>query len=112
MQFDLSAVETATLVFIGTLVFALVITLFLMTASFAALVLVGIGRLAWVIAAGVLLWLVHGINHVWDRLVHHASTVELPGDLGGDFVGDIAAEIMGQSAPSTGTYPRVVLRDS
>ena len=51
MQFDLSAVETATLVFIGTLVFALVITLFMMTASFAALVLVGVGRLAWIIAA-------------------------------------------------------------
>ena len=104
MQFDLGAVETATLVFMGTLVFALVITLFMMTASFAALVLVGVGRLAWIIASTVLLGLVHGINHVWDRLVHHASTVELPGD--------IAAEIMGQSAPSTGTYPRVVLRDS
>lgn len=108
MQFDLSAVEIATLVFMGTLVFALVITLFMMTASFAALVLVGIGRLAWVIASSVLLGLVHGINHVWDRLVHHASTVELPGD----FAGDIAAEIMGHPAPSTGTYPRVVLRDS
>lgn len=111
MQFDLSAVETATLVFIGTLVFALVITLFMMTASFAALVLVGIGRLGWLIAANILLGLVHGINHVWDRLVHHASTVELPGDFAGEF-GDMAAEIMGQPAPSTGTYPRVVLRDS
>ena len=58
-----------------------------------------------------LLGLVHGINHVWDRLVHHASTVELPGDFAGTSW-DIAAEIMGQSAPSTGTYPRVVLRDS
>lgn len=112
MQFDLAAVETGTLVFMGTLVFALVITLFMMTASFAALVLVGVGRLAWIIASTVLLGLVHGINHLWDRLVHHASTVELPGDFAGDFVGDIAAEIMGQSAPSTGTYPRVVLRDS
>jgi hypothetical protein len=112
MQFDLSAVETGTLVFMGTLVFALIITLFMMTASFAALVLVGVGRLAWIIASTVLLWLVHGINHVWDRLVHHASTVELPSDFSGDFVGDIAAEIMGQPAPSTGTYPRVVLRDS
>jgi hypothetical protein len=108
MQFDLSAVETATLVFIGTLVFAFVITLFMMTASFAALVLVGVGRLAWIVAANTLLGLVHGINHAWDRLVHHASTV----DLSGDFAGDIAAEIMGQPAPSTGSYPRVVLRDS
>lgn len=108
MQFDLSAVETATLVFIGTLVFALVITLFLMTASFLALVLVGVGRLAWIVASNVLLGLVHGINYAWDRVVHHASSVELSGD----FAGDIAAEIMGQPAPSTGTYPRVVLRDS
>ncbi|MET4137187.1 hypothetical protein [Pseudarthrobacter sp. PvP090] len=108
MQFDLSAVETGTLVFIGTLVFALVLTLFMMAASFAALVLLGIGRLAWAIASTVLLGLVHGINHVWDRLVHHASAVELPAE----FAGDMAAEIMGQSAPSTGTYPRVVLRDS
>lgn len=112
MQFDLSAVETATLVFIGTLMVALVITVFMMTASFAAMVLVGVGRLAWLIAANILLGLVHGINHAWDRLVHHAARVELPGGSAGDFVGDIAAEIMGQSAPSTGTYPRVVLRDS
>ena len=112
MQFDLSAVETATLVFIGTLMFALVITVFMMTASFAAMVLVGVGRLAWLIAANILLGLVHGINHAWDRLVHHAARVELPGGSAGDFVGDIAAEIMGQSTPSTGTYPRVVLRDS
>ncbi|WP_024368490.1 hypothetical protein [Arthrobacter sp. TB 26] len=112
MQFDLSAVETATLVFIGTLMFALVLTVFMMTASFAAMVLVGVGRLAWLIAATILLGLVHGINHAWDRLVHHAARVELPGGGAGDFVGDIAAEIMGQSTPSTGTYPRVVLRDS
>ena len=111
MQFDLSAVETATLVFMGTLVFALVITLFMMTASFAALVLLGIGRLAWILAANVVLGLVHGINHGWARLVHHASTVELPGDFAGE-LGDMAAEMMGQPAPSTGTYPRVVLRDS
>ncbi|MET1020572.1 MAG: hypothetical protein ABWX69_00020 [Arthrobacter sp.] len=112
MQFDLSTVETATLVFMATLAFALVIALFMTTASFAALVLLGVGRLAWIISANTLLWLVHGINQLWDRLVHHASTVELPGDFAGDFVGDIAAEIMGQSGPSTGTYPRVVLRDS
>ncbi|MGY2744719.1 hypothetical protein ACQCSU_10290 [Pseudarthrobacter sp. O4] len=108
MQFDLSAVETGTMVFIGTLVFALVITLFMMTAAFTALVLVGVGRLAWLVAANILLGLVHGLNHAWDRLVHHASTVELPGDLAGDF----ATDFMGQPAPSTGTYPRVVLRDS
>lgn len=108
MQFDLSAVETGTMVFIGTLVFALLITLFMMTAAFAALVLVGVGRLAWIVAANTLLGLVHGINHAWDRLVHHASTVELPGE----FAGDFAAEFIAQSSPSTGTYPRVVLRDS
>lgn len=112
MQFDLSAVETGTLVFIGTLVFAAIITLFMMTASFVALVLVGVGRLAWFIAASVLLGLVHGINHAWFRLVHHASTVELPGDFAADFAAEFAAEFRGQQAPSTGTYPRVVLRDS
>ncbi len=108
MQFDLSAVETATMVFIGTLMFALVITLFMMAAAFTALVLVGVGRLAWVTASFLLLGIVHGLNRGWDRLVHHASTVELPGELTGDF----APDFMGQSAPSTGTYPRVVLRDS
>jgi hypothetical protein len=100
MQFDLSAVETATLVFIGTMVFALVLVLFVMAAAFAALVLVGVGRLAWLIVAGTLLGMVHGLNNLWDRLVHHASTVELPGDF------------QGQPSPSTGTYPRVALRDS
>ena len=100
MEFDLSAVETATLVFIGTLVFALALVLFVTVAAMAALVLVGIGRLAWLVVAGTLLGLVHGINHLWDRLVHHASAVELPGDF------------QGQPSPSTGTYPRVALRDS
>jgi hypothetical protein len=100
MQFDLSAVETATMVFIGTLVFGLVIVAFMAAAGFVAMVLVGVGRLAWYIVAGTLLGLVHGINHLWDRLVHHASTVELPG------------EFPGQPSPSTGTYPRVALRDS
>jgi len=104
MQFDLSAVETGTLVFFGTLVFALVIALFIMVAAFAALVLVGVGRLAWFLAASALLSLVHGINTGWDRLLHHVATVELPGELPG--------ELIGQSSPSTGTYPRVVLRDS
>ena len=108
MQFDLSAVETATMVFIGTLVFGLVITLFMMTAAMVALALTGVGRLAWFIVATLLLGLVKGINYTWDRLVHHASTVELPGELASDF----AADFIGQSAPSTGTYPRVVLRDS
>lgn len=100
MEFDLSAVETATLVFIGTLVFALVLVSFVAAAAFAALILVGVGRLAWLIVAGTLVGMVHGINDLWDRLVHHASTVELPGDF------------QGQPSPSTGTYPRVALRDS
>jgi hypothetical protein len=108
MQFDLSAVETGTMVFIGTLMFALVMTLFIMAAALAALVLTGVGRLVWVVSATLLLGLVRSLNHAWDRLVHHASTVELPGDLTGDFT----ADFMGQTAPSTGTYPRVVLRDS
>ena len=100
MQFDLSAVETATMVFIGTLVFALVLVAFVLAAGFVALVMVGVGKLAWFLASRGLLAAVHGINHGWDRLVHHASTVELPGDF------------QGQPSPSTGSYPRVILRDS
>ena len=100
MQFDLSAVETATMVFIGTLVFALVLAAFVLTAGFLALVLVGVGKLGWFVASTMLLAVVHGINNGWDRLVHHASTVEIPGDF------------QGQPSPSTGSYPRVILRDS
>jgi hypothetical protein len=100
MQFDLSAVETGTFVFIGTLVFGMLIVGFMMTAAFLAMTLLGVGRFAWFIVASTLLGLVLGINFLWDRLVHHASTVELPGDF------------QGQPAPSTGTYPRVALRDS
>ena len=104
MQFDLSAVETGTLVFLGTLVFAIVIAFLVAVAAFAALVLAGVGRLAWLVAAGTVPALVNGINLGWDRLVRHAANVEL----GGDF----RPEFLGQQAPSTGTYPRVVLRDS
>ncbi|MDQ0754890.1 hypothetical protein [Arthrobacter sp. B3I4] len=104
MQFDISAVETSTMVFAGTLVFAMTITAFILTAAFAALALLGVGRLAWFIAASLLLGLVHGINETWDRLLHHARRVELPSDFPGDLIG--------QPSPSTGTYPRVVLRDS
>ncbi|SDP70239.1 hypothetical protein SAMN04487914_12829 [Arthrobacter sp. ok909] len=112
MQFDLSAVETGTMVVIGTLVFALLIGLFMMVSAFAAMVLVGVGRLTWYLVAGVVVGMVHAINHGWDRLVHHASTVDLPGDFQVDFGTDFRAEYPGQAAPSTGTYPRVVLRDS
>jgi hypothetical protein len=108
MQFELSAVETGTLVFIGTLTFALLITLFMLTAALAVLALVGLGRLAYVVVAGTLLGLVHGINSSWDRLVRRASTAGLPGD----FQVDFAVDFQGQPSPSTGTYPRVVLRDS
>ncbi|MET3812028.1 hypothetical protein [Arthrobacter sp. UYEF3] len=104
MQFDPSAVETGTMVFLGTLLFALVIGLFILAAAFAALALLGVGRVAWFVAASVLLGLVQGINSLWDRLLHHAAAVELPGDF--------PADLLGQPSPSTGTYPRVVLRDS
>ncbi|HJW00746.1 MAG TPA: hypothetical protein VJ617_16760 [Arthrobacter sp.] len=99
MQFDLSAVETATMVFVGTLVFALVLAAFVLTAGFVALVLVGVGKLGWFLVSNTLLAVVHGINSGWDRLVHHASTGST-----GDF--------QGQPSPSTGSYPRVILRDS
>ena len=55
MQFDLSAVETGTFVFIGTLVFGLLIVGFMMSAAFLAMVLVGVGRFAWFVVAGTLL---------------------------------------------------------
>lgn len=96
MQFDLSAVETATMVFVGTLVFGLLLVAFILTAGVLALVLVGVGKLAWFLVSTSLLAVVHGINHGWDRLVHHASTVEVPGDF------------QGQPSPSTGSYPRVI----
>jgi hypothetical protein len=99
MQFDLSAVETYTMVFIGTMVFALVLVAFVLTAGFLALVLVGVGKLAWFLASTSLLAVVHGINQGWDRLVRHAANGS-PGDF------------HGQPSPSTGSYPRVMLGDS
>lgn len=100
MEFDLSALETGTLVFIGTLVFAGVLAAFVVTAGLIALVLLGAGKLAWMLVANTLLAVVHGINAGWDRLVHHTATV------------DVAGDFQAQPAPSTGTYPRVILRDS
>jgi hypothetical protein len=100
MQFDLSAVETATLVFIGTLGFAVLLAAFVLTAGLIALVLLGAGKLTWMVVVNTLMAVVHGINSGWDKLVHRASAVELPGDF------------QGQTSPSTGTYPRVILRDS
>ncbi|MBT2533709.1 hypothetical protein J7E83_16570 [Arthrobacter sp. ISL-48] len=96
MQFDLDAVETATMVFVGTLAVALLLLVFVLMAGFISLLLLGVGKLAWFLAYSLLVAVVHGINHGWDRLVHHASTVEIPG------------EFQGQSAPSTGSYPRVI----
>lgn len=100
MQIDLGAIEAGTLVVAGTLLAAAVIGVFLTAAAIVALILVGVGRLAWWIAATVLLALVRGINFGWDSLVRNASSVHR------------GAELSGQSAPTTGTYPRVVLRDS
>lgn len=100
MQFDLSSVETSTMVFIGTMVLALVLVAFVLTAGFLALVLAGVAKLAWFLASTSLLAVVHGINQGWDRLVHQAAGVELPVDF------------QGQPSPSTGSYPRVMLGDS
>lgn len=100
MQFDISAVETSTMVFMGTLFFGLLLVVFVLTSGFLALILVGVGKLAWYLVSSTLLAVVHGINQGWDRLVHHAATVEIPGDF------------QGQPSPSTGSYPRVILRDS
>ena len=100
MQFDLSAVETATLVFVGTLVFAFILAAFVLAAGLVALVLLGTGKLGWTVVSKSLLALVHGINAGWDRLVHNATAFDAAGDF------------PGQPSPSTGTYPRVILRDS
>ncbi|MBD1594273.1 hypothetical protein HC744_19810 [Arthrobacter sp. S1_S22] len=100
MPFDLTAVDNATLVFVGTLVFGFILAAFVLASGLVALVLLGAGKLSWTLASKTLLAVVHGINAGWDRLVHHAATV----DVGGDF--------QAQASPSTGTYPRVILRDS
>ena len=100
MQFDLSSVDNATLVFVGTLVFGVILAAFVLAAGLAALVLLGVGKLSWTVVSTVLLAVVHGINAGWDRLVHHAAAVDAAGDF------------QAQPSPSTGTYPRVILRDS
>jgi hypothetical protein len=100
MQFDFTALETATYVFIGTLVFAAVITVFIALAALATIVLFGSAGLVWYAIKAFLISLVNGINVAWDRLVHHAGQVEIP------------SEFQPQPSPSTGTYPRVALRDS
>ncbi|MEZ2391435.1 hypothetical protein AB6813_18175 [bacterium RCC_150] len=100
MQFDLTTMDTSTYVFVGTLVFGLVLATFIAVAAMAALALVGVASMAWHIVKNVVGGLVHGINFAWDQLVHQAGKVELP------------VEFPSQAAPSTGTYPRVALRDS
>ncbi|MFJ6078951.1 hypothetical protein ACIQC0_11690 [Pseudarthrobacter sp. NPDC092419] len=100
MQFDLSALETATLVFIGTLVFAAVLAVFVLTAALAAMLLLGLGRLAWAVAAGMLLAVVHGINAGWEIVARAAVGFSSRTTASG------AREPV--PAPSTGTYPRVI----
>jgi hypothetical protein len=100
MQFDLTTFDTSTYVFGGTLVLGLVLAAFIVVAAMATLALVGAASLAWFTVKNVLGGLVHGINFAWDQLVHQAGKVELP------------VEFPSQTSPSTGTYPRVALRDS
>lgn len=100
MQFDLMTMDTSTYVFGGTLVLGLVLAAFIVVAATAALAIVGALSLAWFTVKNVLGGLVHGINFAWDHLVHQAGKVELP------------VEFPSQPSPSTGTYPRVALRDS
>ena len=100
MQFDLTTLDSSSYVFAGTLIFGLVLAAFITLAAIAALALLGAGSLAWYTVKNVLGGLVHGINFAWDQLVHQAGKVELP------------VEFPAQTAPSTGTYPRVALRDS
>lgn len=100
MNFDFTALETGTYVFIGTLGFAALLVAFIAAAAMAAIVVIGIMSFAWYLVKSVLGGLVHGINFAWDRLVHHAGQVELPVDF------------QPQVSTGTGSYPRVALRDS
>ena len=100
MPFDLTAVDNATLVFVGTLAFGLILAAFVLVSGLVALILLGAGKLTWTVVSKSLLAVVYGINSGWDRLVRHAASA------------DVAGEFQAQSAPSTGTYPRVILRDS
>lgn len=100
MNFDFTALDTATYVFIGTLVFAAILVAFIATAAMATIILIGAAGIAWYAIKAVLGGLVHGINFAWDRVVHHAGQVEIP------------AEFQPQVSPSTGSYSRVALRDS
>lgn len=104
MQFNLSALETGTLVFMGTLVFAVVLAAFVLTAALAAMLLFGVGKLAWTVVAGTLLALVHGLNAGWEIAVR---TV-----VGMSARPETTREWQPAPAPSTGSYPRVILRDS
>ncbi len=100
MPFDLTAVDNATLVFVGTLVFGFILAAFVLASGLVALILLGAGKLTWTVVSRTLLAVVYGINAGWDRLVRHASSA------------DVAGDFQAQSAPGTGTYPRVILRDS
>lgn len=100
MQFDLSALETATLVFIGTLVFGAILAAFVLTAALAAMLLLGAGKLAWTVVTGTLLALVHGINAGWEIVVRAAVGISTR---------TTAAGVRQASpAPGTGSYPRVI----
>ncbi|MDJ0321104.1 hypothetical protein [Pseudarthrobacter sp. PS3-L1] len=97
MLVDFAALDTATLVFIGTLVFAVALAAFVISAGLAALTAVGVGKLAWFLLSAGLSFVVNAINRGWDRLVRHASTVELPSDF------------VPQQPAATGTFPRVMI---
>lgn len=105
MQFDLSALETGTLVFIGTLGFAAVLAAFVLAAALVAMLLLGVGKLAWAVVAGTLLALVHGINAGWEMVVRAAV---------GSRAGTAGTALPRQpsAASGTGSYPRAILKDS
>lgn len=95
MQFDVTALESATLVFFGTMLIALTLAAFVLAVAFVALVLLGIGAGIWNIMLFAVKALVHGINHAWNRLVHHTSNV------------DLSASLQGQPTSGRGNYRRV-----
>lgn len=98
MEFELSSVDNATLVFAGTLVVACVLAAFVLLAGLVALVLLGVGKLCWTVAARILLALVRATTAGWDRAAGRIAAFGSGRDLQGH-------------SPSTGTYPRVILKD-
>ncbi|WP_115786781.1 hypothetical protein [Arthrobacter silvisoli] len=81
MNLDFTALDTSVYVFIGTLLIGLALAAFLAVAALATLALAGTGQFLWFLLRSALGALVDGINFAWERVVHQAGNVEIPGEL-------------------------------